>query len=208
MPRLTGGLYTVMEWITRLVYLQFLWTVFLIFGLGVLGIFPSTFAMFAVARQWIRRQEDLPMTKYFWQMYRRDWLMANLIGWGMTAGSFILYFYHRLFLSFHGVLPFIISVLLLVVMAVYTMMLIMVIPVYVHYRLRWKEFIKCTALIAVSHPFHVAAIASVLFAGVLLLKMVPGFLPFFSVSPVCLAVMWLAHLAFQRIEKSRVMLIN
>lgn len=75
-----GGIYTVMEWISRFVYLQFLWAMFTVVGLIGFGFFPATLTMFAVTRKWIRGQTDIPLFPVFKQLYKKDFLKFTYRG--------------------------------------------------------------------------------------------------------------------------------
>ena len=53
------------EWVIRLVILNVLWLGFSVVGLGILGVFPSTSALFSVLRKWFIGQEQVKITRSF-----------------------------------------------------------------------------------------------------------------------------------------------
>src|SRR5690625_7635570 len=68
-------------WVVRLVYVNLLWILFTVIGLGVLGIMPATAAMFAVVRKWLRGEDDFPIFTTYKDAYKEEFLKANLLGY-------------------------------------------------------------------------------------------------------------------------------
>src|SRR5690554_780565 len=99
-----GGFYRISEWIMRLSVTNILWVVtafpvfFCIFSLlffsstveevqawflpiAVLSpflLFPSTSAMFALARKWVTGDADVPLFKTFFRSYKENYLQSML----------------------------------------------------------------------------------------------------------------------------------
>lgn len=71
MNGLMGGIYRVAEWIMRLALLNLLWLGFTIAGLIAGGLFPATQAAFAISRQWIRGETELPIFKTFLTYFKK-----------------------------------------------------------------------------------------------------------------------------------------
>src|SRR4051812_16513904 len=92
MNRLLTGIYNLCRWITHFAYLNILWILFTLAGAVVLGIVPSTVAMFAVARKTAMGEEDIPVFKTFWRTYRTEFIRANGLGLLLTAIGLIWYF--------------------------------------------------------------------------------------------------------------------
>ncbi|MFI8685001.1 YesL family protein [Rossellomorea sp. NPDC077527] len=201
--RLSGGLYTVMEWIARFVTLQFLWFVFTLAGIGLLGLFPATTAMFAVTRKWIREHGDIPLFQTFWSSYKDEFWKANRIGWITAVIGFILYFYSRIFQGLEGIIGFLLFLMAMLAMFTYGMSVLFLFPVLVHYRLKTVDILKVSVMMALAHPMHVIMMGVTLFSFVLLMQAVPGLLPFCSIGYLTLTLMWIANLAFQSKEKNQ-----
>ncbi|KAA0550187.1 DUF624 domain-containing protein [Bacillus sp. BGMRC 2118] len=91
MDRIGTSLYRACEWIMKFAYLNILWVVFSLVGLLVLGLFPSTTAMLAVCRKWIMKQPDIPIFKTFWETYKKDWIISNIIGAVLIVSSYFIY---------------------------------------------------------------------------------------------------------------------
>lgn len=65
------GYYRFAVWITRFAYLNLLWIAFSLVGLGVVGFFPATAAMFAVVRKWVHGEKDIPVFQVFGKTIKR-----------------------------------------------------------------------------------------------------------------------------------------
>ncbi|MBD1380664.1 YesL family protein [Metabacillus arenae] len=200
-----GGIYTIMEWISRFVYLQFLWAIFTVVGLIGFGFFPATFAMFAVTRKWVRGQTDIDLFPTFKQLYKKDFQKANAVGGIAVAVGFISYFYLRFFQSQSGAASLVFFFLMFAVCFLYLMTLFFIAPVFVHYDLKVIQSFKASFMMAISYPFHVISMAFILFCFTLLMQAIPGLLPFFSFSYLAFALMWIANLAIENKENHTLM---
>ena len=65
MQELNNKLNGLGEWVIRLVYLNFLWIGFSLLGLGILGIFPATSALFSVLRKYFIKNERVKLLLNF-----------------------------------------------------------------------------------------------------------------------------------------------
>jgi uncharacterized membrane protein YesL len=197
-----GGLYRMMDWVMKLVYLQCLWMVFTIAGLLVFGLFPSTMAMFAVSRKWIRTGSDIPVFQSFWQAYKTEFVKTNILGWIFVGLGFIFFFYLRLFKGLDGVVFDVLFYITLMLSVVYVMNLLFLAPVLVHYQLKIREVVKYSSIIALYNPFHTISMAAIIVGlSYVLLSYSPGIILFVGNSVITCICMWIAHLAFMRIEQ-------
>lgn len=141
------------EWFTRLAYINLLWIGFTLLGVIILGIVPASVAMFAVLRKWIKGDLDSPVFKTFWSFYRKEFLKSNISGIVMMAIGYILYLDIFVF-NLQEYLPMELIQLPLYILAIlYLMMMVFFFPVYVHFELKWYQYIKMSALITFAAPF-------------------------------------------------------
>lgn len=78
-------LYTIMEWLFRLVYVNFLW---LLFSIAIITALPSFYAMIAVINEWKDDKEDftvwskflMEFKRNFWKSYRNSVIHLLIIG--------------------------------------------------------------------------------------------------------------------------------
>ncbi|ESU73067.1 hypothetical protein T260_04715 [Geobacillus thermopakistaniensis] len=199
---LDSKLYRVCEWITRLAYINIIWVGFTIIGLGILGVAPSTVALFTIVRKWLLfRDEGVPVFKTFARTYKQEFWRANGIGFLFMAIAYILYI-DVLYIDHVPApwqLPF--SVVLFVIMIFYGVTLLYVFPIYVHYELRFWQYVKYAFVIGIANPFM--TLAMIVSIGILLVVLlyVPGLIPFFSVSLFAMIVMGSALRVFRKVEE-------
>ncbi|WP_042454465.1 YesL family protein [Neobacillus dielmonensis] len=182
--------------VLKLVYIQLLWLLFTLPGFIVLGVGPSTYAMFTVIRQWIRGNKDIPIFETFYQSYRTGFKESALIGLLYLTAGIILYV-DLLYIESQ-----VLRGVLIVVGILYLISLSYIFPILVHYD--WKGVklkLKCSLLFGISYLQYTlmlfVVLAAVYFA---LLMVVPVTMVLFGVSIGSYIVMWLTHQVFNRIE--------
>src|SRR5690606_25577463 len=124
---LMGGFYRISEWIMRLSVTNVLWilTAFPVFffvlnlfiaqteeqvqasllAIAVLApftLFPSTSAMFSLARKWVMGDADVPLFKTFFPSYKENYLQSMLGGLFFTILLTILFFNFRFYAAQTG----------------------------------------------------------------------------------------------------------
>src|SRR3954451_14875416 len=87
------------EWIYRLIVLNFLWMGFTLLGLGVLGIFPATSALFSVLRKWLMNKKKVKIATDFYHFYRKDFLKSNALGYILSLIAVVIWFDFHYFMS-------------------------------------------------------------------------------------------------------------
>src|SRR5699024_7999088 len=83
---------TIGEWIFKILLLNFYWFIFSLLGLFVLGLFPSTAALFATIRQDIKSGEDIKLFRNFFHYYKQEFMKANILGYILLVSVVILLF--------------------------------------------------------------------------------------------------------------------
>src|SRR5699024_264615 len=73
-------IYKIGRWLGKMILLNFLWLIFTILGLGVLGISPATSALVYVMYQWFEGGTDIPIFKTFYSFYKENFWNTNGIG--------------------------------------------------------------------------------------------------------------------------------
>ncbi|MEK5440833.1 YesL family protein [Fredinandcohnia sp. FSL W7-1320] len=192
---------TIMEWITRFFALQLIWILFCLVGLGIGGIFPATFTMFAICRKWINKQTEVPIFKTFWELYRKGFLKTNLLGWVTTLTGCSIYYYFQLFKGSESMMDMVLFIAVWIAGILYLMTVLLMIPVYVHFDIKLFSVAKHALIIAIAHPFHTASIAALTVGFSMVIILIPGLFPFFSFSLLAFGVMWIANSAFTKMEQ-------
>ncbi|WP_449539628.1 YesL family protein [Ferdinandcohnia sp. Marseille-Q9671] len=200
MSRLWSGIYNLCKWITHLAYLHILWVLFTVLGVGVLGIFPSTAAMFAVARKKAMGIEDVPTFTTFWKTYRSEFMRANVLGLLLIVIGLIWYFDLQFFRQFEGSFYTVLNYLMMMVGLVYIILLLFIFPVFVHFDLKIYQYITHALKIGFLRP---ATLVMLLIGSVgtyYFLITFPGMIPLFGISFFVYFNMWIAYKSFETIN--------
>ncbi|UOQ45802.1 YesL family protein [Halobacillus salinarum] len=194
------GFLKIPEWIVKFAYLNLLWFCFSLLGGIVLGVFPATTAMFAVVRQWLLGETEIPVFKRFWKFYKQDFLRSSLLGYVLFAVGFTLYVDFMLLDQSENSFRWL-HFLLLILSSIYVLTLLYAFPVFVHYQMKVFQVLKTAFLVMVISPLSTI----MMIAGTLIIYIVilysPSFLPIFSASLLSFLIMWAAVLSFQKIDK-------
>ncbi|MGM0877560.1 MAG: YesL family protein [Bacillota bacterium] len=191
------------EWGLNLFLLNILWILFTLLGLFVVGIFPATAALFAVMRKLTMESKDISVFKLFWNTFRTEFFKANLLGYIFLFIGFILYVDLRVVQQLdNNILHQALTIALYILIFVYFLTLLYVFPIFVHFNMKTKEYLKHAIILAIARPiqsiFMVIGFIIVLF----LLWRIPGLIPVFGVSLISFILMKIASISFPKIEST------
>lgn len=195
-----GGYYKLCLMLLKLAYLNLLWMFFILLGVVVLGLFPSTIAMFSIVRQWIRGNTEDPIFKTFWNTYKKEFLKANLLGVSYALIGLILYIDILYFSSPASVVMLALYYFFWLIVIIYILLGVFLFPVYVHYQSDWWKYFKSTILIMIMNPLTVVASVLVISVSGFVLRLLPGLIPFFSGSVIAYVLMLLSYRSFKKVE--------
>jgi len=191
----------VLNWISRLLYLQVIWVLFCIIGLLIGGIFPATFAMFGIIRIWIREEKDIQIYKKFSEMYKESFVKTNILGWLMVLFGFSNYFYLNWFSSMTGAISLILISGIVFISLAFLMTSLFVMPVYVHYDVGLLKVVRFAATIAVTHPLHILGMVITIISFWYFMIVLPIIFLFIGMSLLVFILMNIANAAFVSIER-------
>ncbi|RDW21316.1 hypothetical protein CWR48_02570 [Oceanobacillus arenosus] len=206
----TGGIFRIfsfLNWIMRLAYVQLLWIVFTVLGLGIFGLFPATNAMFAMIRKWLSGK-DIPVFPFMWKTYRREFMKANLHFYTLLLIGGIIYFYFKLFQNQTSIFFAILTILLFIIAIFYCFSVTIAMAVHTHYELRLRSFLTIVFYTVIRYPFHMITIGVIHVLFYFLITAIPGLVPFFSISILALAVMFVMNLVFDKMDEKQIVLNN
>lgn len=198
---MSGYIYRITELVAKFAFLQLLWIVFTIVGLGIFGIFPSTAAMFSVARKWVMGIEDAPVFKTFWQTYKSDFFKINGLGLILSVIGYILYIDYHFFGFGASVGSSIIKIVLILIGYIFITTCIYLFPIFVHFQYRFWEYIKYSFLFSVAAPFKTFGVFVITYLVYLLLMKVPALLLFFVGSVISYIWMWYVYRIMINMQK-------
>ncbi|MBD1379397.1 YesL family protein [Metabacillus arenae] len=196
---LSGRFFRISEWISRLAYVNFLWLLFTLTGLVLLGIMPATVALFAVIRKWVLGKNEFSVFSVFWKTYRKEFVKSNFLGAVLVIFSFILYV-DLAFIPIEGIFFTLIRFGVLVISFLFLIVLLYIFPVYVHYDWKIGMYLKYAFILGASYPHFTFGMMIGIFILYLILTIVPGVIPFFSVSLLAFMIMWTANQVFKKAE--------
>ncbi|MDG5788490.1 DUF624 domain-containing protein [Evansella sp. AB-P1] len=197
---LVGGFYRLSEWIMRLAFLNILWIIFSIAGLLLFGITPATVAVFTIIRKWFMGQVDIPIFKTFTSVFKGEFVKVNVLSFLIGAICIIIYIDFILIASFGGIVQSLLFAVLVIVSLLLLIITLYIFPVYVHYDLKFFDYLKWSLIIGLLNP---AATITIMVGIIVLYQIytfIPGFIPFFSMSLIGMAIMGPAYFSIQKIE--------
>lgn len=201
MSTTSSYIYSALEWITRFAYLNFLWIVFSLLGGILFGLYPATTSMFAVCREWLKGNSDLPLFKSFWGFYKKDFLKSNLLGIFITALLLFIaldIFYiqtspnEQLDWTYVPLFAFILIVVFF---------LFYLFPAFVHYDIKVPLVIKNAFLLMLINPSATAVIVLCLVPLFFIMRLFPALAFLFGGSLYAFLTMWMAMYAFGKAHK-------
>ncbi|MFJ7826011.1 YesL family protein [Psychrobacillus sp. NPDC096623] len=187
--------------IMTLAYINLLWILFSIVGLGILGLFPATTAMYAITRKLIIGETNFNIFSVFWGNFKKDFLKANGFGLITAITVYILYF-DFMFVVQKNDFQFLLPIFLFILIA-FLATLIFLFPVYTHFNLRFYQYIRQSFFIAITSPIELVLISASAIVIYFLLTLFPGAIPLFSGSIFAYISTFLSFRAFERIEKKK-----
>ncbi|MUK87716.1 DUF624 domain-containing protein [Ornithinibacillus sp. L9] len=203
MNNISSAIYTALEWITRFAYVNLLWVAFTLVGGILLGFYPSTLAMFAIVRDWLRGKYDFPIFTTFWSYFKSEFIKGNKLGIFITM-LFILIgldlFYIQV--NLNHLLSWT-SIPLFAFIVIFLLFLFYIFPAFVHYDLNVFQLIKNAFLIMLINPIHSFLIILCLTFVYVIMSIVPALFFIFGGITYAFMTMWLCLHAFHRIEKKK-----
>jgi uncharacterized membrane protein YesL len=198
-----GGIYRVTEWITKFAYLGILWMFFSLLGLILFGLFPATISTFVITRKWVQGYTDIPITKTFWQTYKKEFKKGNIIGFIYYIIGYLLYLDFQLIANISNSALQITSFSLVLISLVLLLTLLYLFPVYVHYEYTIIHVFKNAFLISVLRPLNTLMMIAGAFAVYGVIRLIPGLIPFFAISLWAYINMWCANLVFKKFDQNQ-----
>lgn len=220
-----GGFYRISEWIMRLSVINVLWVIcalpFFLLGLLLLQtesldqlistlillaivspftLFPSTSAMFAVARKWLTGEDDAPLFKTFFRGYKDNFLQSMLGGILYALIAVVLYtnfkFYGNQAGTF-GILKF----LVLTLTALIGVSFFHFFSIVTHLHMKFFQILKNAILISIGHPIR--SLSMIICNGFIIYISFTTFtflIPFFMGSLIAVVSFWHFNLIFGKLQ--------
>lgn len=196
-----GTFATVSEWFYFLLVLQLFWLMGLILGGIILGIFPATYACFAVVRKRLQKG-DVRINKEFWKVYQAYFLTSQFEGWIWILIGMFIYYDIRILFAYQNIFSFIVGSIFVSILMIYGMITMLILPIHSRYELTVLNRIRLALIIAITFP-HISVGLTV---GTMIIYFIttklPIFFMFIGVSSIALLYTYVSIFAFQKVEKT------
>lgn len=187
--------------IWNLILLNILWLLFTVLGLGLFGIFPATVAVLAIQRNWIQKKDTLSLFKEFWKYYKADFKNANFFGLFVWVFVYLFYIDWKFVQTIDEGYSLVGYIILLSILFIFSLILIYLFPLVVHYNIGFGKAAKTALLLALLNPIHSIGIIVTCIFIYMLFTIIPSFFLFFGITPFCWVVMKGTYLVFKSNEK-------
>lgn len=192
------------KWVMNLFILQLFWLLGALLGGIILGIIPSTIALYASIRQLYLKNDTFNLLTYFKKTYQENFLKSMVIGiWygiGIIIGYIYLVFLNNTIHSWLAYTHLFIYFLLFVI----TLVLLFMIPVYVHYEIPFKKLISSTFFIVVVNTKWLIPLLFSLTALLLIFIRFSVVFLFYGVSLSAFVILYFSMKMFEAYDLKRV----
>ncbi|WP_347862287.1 DUF624 domain-containing protein [Salimicrobium sp. PL1-032A] len=167
---------TLAYWLMRAAYINILWILFTILGLGVFGFFPATVAMFSISRQWlVKKDTSLTIFKRFVQVYKQEFFPANGHGLIFFALGYILYVDVTFLIVSEGWVTNLWPLAVILGM-IYLSTLVFYFPVKATFEIGFFGYLRQALFIGLASPVQLFTVILTAAAMVALIYVLPGLL--------------------------------
>ncbi|UOQ84760.1 YesL family protein [Gracilibacillus salinarum] len=195
---LSGGIYSISLWISRLAILNVLWILGVITGLVIIGFAPATVALYTLLRRIVIQKQDVSVIRSFLSVYKKQFVIANKYGLPIVMLGVFLYLDFLIAFQFDHWTMTILQVILISLGIVYIMITTFLFSVQVHYEVSILANWKNAFILAVLHPLTVITNLLIFIIIGYITLLIPGLLIFFSFSIMALVNV---VLSFHRLER-------
>ncbi|GAE32641.1 YesL family protein [Alkalihalobacillus hemicellulosilyticus] len=198
------ALLNVLQWFTKLVYLNVLAVLFILLGLGLFGFFPALIATFFVMYRWINKKVDVAIFQSFWHAYKTYFIKSNVLGYLLGGTGVVLYIDLYVMNSSQYVILHYLSIPLLVLVFLYSLMLFYVFPTLLYVEDESiLNVLKTAFLTMVINPLPTIFMVAGSFGLGYILFMFQALMSIVSMSLFAFVVMMPAHHAFLMIQRKK-----
>lgn len=182
----------------KLVYLNLLWILFSLLGLGVFGVGPATYALSKYLYGWLYFKDEPPVFKSFWIAYKEGFGQSLLLSWLVMGVSYIVIV--NLFNVQQWYLQ-VANVLMLLIIAVGSLHLFNVMVALNDQSIR--EIIRSSMMIGIGYLHYTIITWTVLIAFYYLLSSYfPSLLILFGTSFIYFGIVFVGKIIIKDIEAS------
>ncbi|NIK28578.1 putative membrane protein YesL [Thalassobacillus devorans] len=166
------------QWIWRIMMLNWIWFIHVLLGGIVMGIFPSTIALFSTTRLWLKGDLDQPLWPHFHQTFKREFMRVNGLGWIYLAVGLFIALNIYLVSQLQGFFSLLCMFALLLSLVMYLFSFLYFFSYYVHFRQSFRGYlIQPFIIMLISFKQNLMIGIGLSIVGYLLYNL-PGLIPF------------------------------
>ncbi|GEN55588.1 hypothetical protein GCM10012290_00870 [Halolactibacillus alkaliphilus] len=192
--------YEIGSWLSNVMFIHFMWLGLTFLGVGVLGVFPATFAAARTVYRMIQGESE-KIHISMWQEYKRRFVKANILGYTWVLIGFTLFVDFRISEVF--IQWSLVHFFLILISSIALASFLIFMTVFVRYELTGWQYFKQSLYIAIVQPMETIA---VLISAVLifyLFMFLPVLTAFFGITLVLYPILWFGHRACTAIETKK-----
>lgn len=189
-----------MRWLADMVYIQILWTTYLLLGIVVAGFFPSTIAMYTVIRNYLFYDKKTLIGRQFKEAYKNNFKRANLFGYLSLTIYICLILYFRMSVNIANRFAFIFVGLAFTLLVLYSIVSLYFFPIYVHFDLNFIEIYKHAIVIAILSPMTTLTLIALVIIFSLTFVRWMILVPIISIAILSYFIMYFALKAFNKLK--------
>lgn len=195
--------YRGLEWLWHFVYVQMLFLFSTLIGLGLFGFFPALYSTHSVMERFVKGDKQFSIFKVFVQSYKQHFFVANGYGFLFMLGVYILTFNFNYLKIATGLEHTFLSVGWVIGAALFIVVSLYLFPTRILTEAKGKALIKNSIILALGAPISfILLVASVGVLG-LVLYMIPGLIPFLSITPFSFLLMGQLHVVVDRMIRKQ-----
>jgi len=191
-------LYEGCQWVTRLVWVNIAWLLFIVAGLGIFGVMPATIALYTITRRWAQKDFGVPIWNTFFKVFKQEFYRSNIIGLFFALIGGFLWIDVRIAGAMQGTFSVMLYFFLYFLIFLLLNAFIHFFPIYVHFQYTIRDYIKQSFIISIISPASTILIAVGLFFIGYLMRNIPGLIPFAS---GVLPAYWIMTVCLRRFRK-------
>lgn len=186
------------NWILRISTLNLLWILFTIAGGFIVGIFPATVSAYIIIKSWLKGNVDISIFKSFKKTFKEEFITSNIIGLPLLVLGVILIIDYYILLNLNETWGTFILFLLIHITFIFIILIIYVFPIYTYYKCRIIKCYKLSILFGIRYPLHTVILIVNIIANFIIMLLVPGLIPFFSVILMFIFIEWYSSKLFRK----------
>lgn len=182
----TDGIYKVCEWLTRFAYINLLFILFSLAGVGIFGIVPSLIAMITIINKWFNK-EEFSVFHTFLNIFKQHFLKGNILAiLFLMIGCMIIF--NIITVPKINMIQAPLKYGTFFIIVFFSIIVLYSIPIMALYNLSIINTIKYAFIIGASHPLNLLAWGLGLFVTYNSFRILPGIVPIFGFSSLCLLI--------------------